>query len=110
MKNGQDFLVQAYDFVCHDSFSQGPQSSIYESCVLDVAGNVITRRLPGDDFVIAGHEQNRVEFLLDMSQPPISSDYDTSSTLSINKSKFGSIWWLLNTRCSLEKIVRLPNF
>ncbi|KAI7865214.1 uncharacterized protein EV154DRAFT_584455 [Mucor mucedo] len=110
MKNGQDFLVQAYDFVCHDSFSQGPQSSIYESCVLDVAGNVITRRLPGDDFVIAGREQNRVEFVLDMSQPPISSDYDTSSTLSINKSKFDSIWWLLNTRCSLEKIVRLPNF
>ncbi|KAI7874003.1 uncharacterized protein EV154DRAFT_578494 [Mucor mucedo] len=66
MKNGQDFLVQAYDFVCHDSFSQGPQSSIYESCVLDVAGNVITRRLPGDDFVIAGHEQNRVEFVLDI--------------------------------------------
>ncbi|KAI7881212.1 uncharacterized protein EV154DRAFT_523548 [Mucor mucedo] len=103
-KGGQNFIIEAYDFVLRNVIPQDQDTCIYKSCLLDIAGNVVTRRFPNDDFTIAGHEQNRVVFVLDMSQPPLldSSHNNSSSLLSINKPKSGSFLWLLNTR-SLEK-------
>ncbi|KAI7887824.1 uncharacterized protein EV154DRAFT_519821 [Mucor mucedo] len=70
-KEGQNFIIEAYDFVLRNAIPHDQDMCIYESCLLDLAGNVVTRRFPNDDFTIAGHEQNRVVFVLDMSQPPL---------------------------------------
>ncbi|KAG2200689.1 hypothetical protein INT47_005845 [Mucor saturninus] len=91
-KEGQNFIIEASDFVLRNVIPQDQDTCIYKSCLLNIIGNVVTRRFPNDDFTIAGHEQNRVFLVLDMLQPPLldSSHNNSSSLLTINKSKFGS--------------------
>ncbi|KAI9466440.1 hypothetical protein BDB00DRAFT_865834, partial [Zychaea mexicana] len=77
---------------------------IFDCCVQDIASNFIIVRLPHDDFVVNSTDEDLVVEVFDMSQSPITRALQRDS-LSINKSKFGTRWWLKNTTYNFEKII-----
>ncbi|KAI9491383.1 hypothetical protein BDB00DRAFT_930543 [Zychaea mexicana] len=104
-KQGDEFYVQAYDFVLAAGEAASMQSrSIFDCCVQDIASNFIVVRLPRDDFVLNSTDEYLVVEVFDMSQSLIMRALQRDS-LSINKSKFGTHWWLKNTTYNFEKIV-----
>ncbi|KAI9489728.1 hypothetical protein BDB00DRAFT_941448 [Zychaea mexicana] len=104
-KQGDELYVQAYDFVLAAGEAASMQSrSIFDCCVQDIASNFIVVRLPRDDFVLNSTDEDLVVEVFDMSQSLIMRAPQRDS-LSVNKSKFGTRWWLKNTTYNFEKIV-----
>ncbi|KAG2206321.1 hypothetical protein INT47_007335 [Mucor saturninus] len=104
--NDKRLLVEAYDFVANAAIPEDPQTCICERCLVDAAENVVVQRSSVDDFAIDDHDQSAIILVLDMSQRPLIHipDYESWMFLSINKSKFGSYWLLLNTDWDLKKL------
>ncbi|GAA5807668.1 hypothetical protein MFLAVUS_001039 [Mucor flavus] len=102
-KINDNFVVEAYDFI---PINNNPVS-IYDSCQTDIAGNFIICRFPSDDFITHNSSTvtNPIEVIFDMAHPPILLDSRSTDLLCVNKSKFGTLWWLRNTTCDFEKIV-----
>lgn len=98
---GSRFVVEAYEFIVNERLTN-LDPSIFFTCWTDLVGNYVTRRSPVDDFVISPEDQIFVEEVFDMSHPPIfSSNSRNGSYLCVNKSCFGTLWWLYNTTPNL---------
>lgn len=98
-------VVDAYEFVPKPEYeaallihSQRP--SIYNLALRCTDNNFLTRRNPAKDFVIMD-EDYRYEDVFDMSQAVSSNGVEY---MILNKSKFGSLWWLMNTTMDFKPI------
>ncbi|KAI7866313.1 uncharacterized protein EV154DRAFT_583623 [Mucor mucedo] len=95
------YFVEAFEFVPIKDEHLG-LVSIFSTCATDLAGNFVTRRLPSQDFLIedTSSEDYEVLHVFDMSQMPIDAQIRNNQQFSVvNKSHFGTLWWLHNTTC-----------